>query len=190
MGVVLESSRSSNSRFEFSAVDFRRIRDFCGLLGLALVFYAFTSDEESRWDRKFAARFAQRPECGGFSGLHAATIVPRWLPIILFLLMAAQNFSEAGCIHHCRRYRCFFRWRQRMAGGVLLEKSTLNIAYPYLILCVFSAGIHANDGTKDLRLLGAVRAGCVGAVAAALTPISRRDLAGRPGAGDGSCVCG
>jgi hypothetical protein len=145
MGVVLESSRFIKLRFEFSAVDFRRIRDFCGLLGLALVFYAFTSDEEIGGIGNLL-RASPSGQSAVVSGLHAATIVPRWLPIILFLLIAAQNFSEVGSIP-LSAISMVFQWRQRAAGGVLPEKH-LNIAYPYLILCVFSAGIHANDGAK------------------------------------------
>ena len=97
MGVVLESSRFIKPRFEFSAVDFRRILNFCGLFGLALVFYAFTSDEEIGGIGNLL-RASPSGESAVVSGLHAATIVPRWLPIIFFLLIAAQNFSDVGSI--------------------------------------------------------------------------------------------
>jgi hypothetical protein len=145
MGLGLESSRFIKLRFEFSAVDFRRIWNFCGLLGLALALYAFSSDEEvggigNLLHGSDAGRNAVA------SGLRAATIMPRWLPMILFLFVAAQNFSEAGEIP-LTSISMLFRWRQRNAGAAFREKY-LNVAYPYLLVCLFSAGIHTNEGSE------------------------------------------
>ena len=145
MGVVLESSRFIKPRFEFSALDFRRIRNFCGLLGLALAFYAFTSDEDIGGIGNLL-HGSSNGRSAVISGLRTATIVPRWLPIILFLLMTAQNFSEVGTIP-LSAISAFYHWRQRNSGGALAEKH-VNIAYPYLMVCLFSAGIHTNEGTQ------------------------------------------
>ena len=145
MGFVLESFRIVRIRFDFSAVDFRRIWNFCGLLGFALALYAFSSDEEvggigNLLHGSGAGRNAM------ISGLRAATIMPRWLPFILFLFFAAQNFSEAGAIP-LTSISMIFRWRLRNSGGVLPE-TYLNVSYPYLMVCLFSAGIHPNEGTQ------------------------------------------
>jgi protein-glutamine gamma-glutamyltransferase len=143
MGVVLESSRFIKVRFDLSAEDFRRLWNFCGLLGLALLLYTFTTNQEGGGVGNLFHGAAGRNAV--LSGVHAASVIPRWFPILSFLLVAAQNFSERGCIP-LAEVSIFFRWFQRGAAGAKANWD-MNVSYPYFMVCVFSAGIHANDGT-------------------------------------------
>ncbi len=143
MGVILESSRLIKVRFDLSAEDFRRLWNFCGLLGLALLLYTFTTNEEGGGVSNLFHGAAARNAV--LSGVHAASVIPRWLPMLLFLLVAAQNFSERGCIP-LAEVSIFFRWFQRGAAGAKTNWD-MNVSYPYFMVCAFSAGIHANEGT-------------------------------------------
>ena len=142
MGVLLESSRFVKVRFDLSAEDFRRLWNFCGLLGLSLLLYTFTTNEEGGGVGNFFHGAAGRTAV--LSGAHAVAVIPRWLPMLLFLLVAAQNFSERGCIP-LAEVSIFFRWFQRGAAGAKTNWD-MNVSYPYFMVCVFSAGIHANEG--------------------------------------------
>ncbi|MDD5141332.1 MAG: transglutaminase domain-containing protein [Verrucomicrobiales bacterium] len=139
MGVVLESARLVKVRWDLTEEDFRRIWNFCVLLALALVVYAFAANEEG----------------GGLSGLLqssaaaatrnaglSATAFLRWLPMTLFLFIAAQLFSERGAVPLSAI--SFFARRRKGSGTA---ERHVNVSYPYFIVCLFSAGIHANQGT-------------------------------------------
>jgi hypothetical protein len=141
MGVVLESSRFVRTRFDFSVDDFRRLRDFCGVLGFALAIYAFSTDEEiGGISNLFHGAAAGRNAMA--SSVRAMTVIPRWLPMIFFLLMAAQNFSEREAIP-LSALSIFFRWARRQADGTKAEWF-VNVSYPYFMVCLFSASIHVN----------------------------------------------
>jgi hypothetical protein len=142
MGVMLESARFLRVRWDLSAEDFRRIWNFCTLLALGLVVYVFTTNEAS----------------GGLGGLlHSsavettrnasvsATAFFRWLPMTLFLFIAAQRFSESGAIP-LSAISLFIRWRRK---GDPTPERHVNVAYPYFIVCLFAAGIHPNEGTHS-----------------------------------------
>lgn len=144
MGAILESSRFLKVRFDLSPDDFRRLLNFCGLLGVALLLYAFTTNEEGGGTGNLF-HGAGAGHNAMLSSAHAVTIIPRWLPMIFFLLVAAQNFSERGSLP-LSELSIFFRWLRRNNPGFRAD-SEVNISYPYFMTCVFSAGIHANDGT-------------------------------------------
>jgi hypothetical protein len=140
MGAVLESARFVRVRWDLTEEDFRRIWSFCTLLALALVVYAFASNEAG----------------GGISGLFhssplattrnvgvSATTFLRWLPMTLFLVIAAQQFNERESVP-LSTISMIIR-RQRRKDGT--PERYANIAYPYVIVCLFSAGIHVNEGT-------------------------------------------
>jgi protein-glutamine gamma-glutamyltransferase len=140
MGVVLESRRFVKSRWDLAEEDFRRIWNFCVLLALALGLYSFAANEGG----------------GGLSGLlHSsalaatrsvglsATAFLRWLPMTLFLFVAAQAFNEREDVPLSAI--SFLARRRRQKGGALERQ--VNISFPYFIVCLFSAGLHANTGT-------------------------------------------
>ena len=141
MGVLLESTRIVRARWDLAAADFRRIWNFCVLLALALVVFAF----------------AGNPEGGGLNGLlHSsaaasvrsiglsATAFLRWLPMTLFMIIAAQVFNEREAIPASA---ISFIARRRLQKFATPERY-VNVSYPYFIVCLFSAGIHTNQGSR------------------------------------------
>jgi protein-glutamine gamma-glutamyltransferase len=141
MGVLLESARFIKARWDLTEEDFRRIWNFCVLLALALIVFTFATNDEG----------------GGLNGLHHSSAVTatrnlgvsgstflRWLPMTLFLFVAAQIFSERESIP-LSAISLLVRRRK----GSSTEERYVNVSYPYFIVCIFSAGIHVNEGTHS-----------------------------------------
>src|ERR1017187_4737408 len=142
MGLVRESSRFIKARWDLSGEDFRRLWNFSTLLALTLGVYVFTTNEEG----------------GGLNGLlHSSAVVAarnagisattflRWLPMMLFLFVAAQMFSERGAVP-LSAISLFIRRRRK--GSAEVERN-VDVSYPYFIVCLFSAGVHTNEGTHS-----------------------------------------
>ena len=139
MGIVLESARFIKLRWDLTGEDFRRIWNFCMLLALALAVYVLTTNEEggglTSMIHSSAAAAARNVSLSGATFL-------RWLPMTFFLFVAAQTFSESGTVP-LSAISVFFR-RRRRAGRV--QERNVDVSYPYFIVGLFSAGIHANVG--------------------------------------------
>jgi hypothetical protein len=147
MGVILESARLVKLRLDVTADDFRRLRNFCGLLALALALYAFSTNKLagglSSWLHASGANAGHDAE---IASLNTATALFRWLPMTLFLLVAAEAFSERQAVPLSALSMYFRRHRQR-SGGQTPERY-VDVTYAYFIICLFSAGIHNNDGGR------------------------------------------
>jgi hypothetical protein len=144
MGVVLESARVIKARWDLAAEDFRRILAFCILMALGLAVYAFTTNEGGGGLNGLMHAF---PVAAARDTSVAATSFLRWLPMSLFLFIAAQMFSERQTVP-LSAISLIFRWRHRREGGAAAERN-VNLSYPYFMVCLFSAGIHTNAGTKS-----------------------------------------
>ncbi len=143
MGVALESSRFIKTRWDLSTDDFRRLWNFCVLLAGALALYVFSTNEGGGGFGTLVHGSAAG-RTATLSGLHTASTLARWMPMMFFLFIAAQNFSERETIP-LSAISLIFRRRQQNAVGIKPEWY-VNIAYPYFIVCLFSASIHANEG--------------------------------------------
>lgn len=75
MAVVLELWRGSRWRWEMEAADFNRVADFSSVAFAVLAIYQFND-----------------------KGLHAIFAILRWLPAILFPLVALQLYSRRGAV--------------------------------------------------------------------------------------------
>jgi transglutaminase-like putative cysteine protease len=142
MGLVLESPRFIKARWDLTGDDFRRLWNFCTLLALTLVVYVFTTnDEGGGLNRLLHSSTVAAARNAGVS----ATTFLRWLPMTLFLFVAAQRFSERGAVPLSA---ISVLARRRRKGSVGAERH-VDVSYPYFIVCLFSAGIHTNAGTHS-----------------------------------------
>ena len=144
LGVILESARFVQARWELDDADFNRIWSFCVLLNVALAGYVFTTNDAG----------------GGFNGMvHGNTAVNvansgaatatrflRWLPMTTFAFMVAQIFNARQSVP-LTAVSLVLRWRRRR-GDRALAGHYVNISFPYFIVCLFSAGIHTNNGSQ------------------------------------------
>ena len=139
MGIVLEWARFSRTRWEVTEEDFRRIRNFCALLGLALMVFIFSTNEQGGGLQSLLTSNAMATT--RYVGL-SATAFLRWLPIVLFLFVAAQFYSEREAIPLVS-ISWFFRHLRKEPGGV---ERTMDVSYAYFMVCLFSASVHLNEG--------------------------------------------
>lgn len=111
MALLLESPRLHAVRWELSRRDFERAADLCTLAFATTLLYRFV---DSR----------QFPN----SLLTALT----WLPLLFFLLIAAQRFSSAGAVPLSALF-----WSLRRGTGA--SGPVLSLDYAYVSLCALAA---------------------------------------------------
>jgi hypothetical protein len=154
MAIVLEGSRFSTTRWDFSYDDFRRLWSFSTVLFLAALVYAFTANEGPAGFQSFFQNPNFHTQRGaGAASAKTVTSWLRWLPMVFFLFMAAQAFSSrqavplAGMSLIMRRRLRRLQKQQRTPGPeeVLAEQRYVSVSYPYFGLCLFAASIHPSE---------------------------------------------
>jgi hypothetical protein len=148
MGAVLESARFMKVRWNLSDTDFRRIVNFCTLFTLATMLYVFSTAQETE-----AGSHGSFAAVGGtveISRLRAFTSFLQWQPMFLFVFVAAQTFSTREKIP-LTAISLISRWRSRQnqKHGDVPAGLSVNVAHPYFIVCLFSAGVHVNGGNSS-----------------------------------------
>ncbi|MES1181011.1 MAG: transglutaminase-like domain-containing protein, partial [Verrucomicrobiota bacterium] len=150
LGAVLESARFVKLRWDLADEDFSRIWTFCVVLALAAGLYAFaTSDGPASFGKLFNGANAAEKQGANNSTIHTATALLRWLPMVMFLFVAAQTFSTRAMIP-LHRISFILQRRLRLArkaGGIEPPRRDVDVTYPYFILCLFSASVHPNEGS-------------------------------------------
>jgi transglutaminase-like putative cysteine protease len=148
MAGLLEGAQSVKARWDFSDEDFRRIWTFCALLLLGAALYAFTSTGGPGEFRGFFQdpSLATERNLGNASARTVAALM-RWLPMIFFLFMAAQAFSSReGVPPETISVIMRLRWQKaRRLGQTLPGARSVDISYPYFMLCLFAASFHPRE---------------------------------------------
>ena len=141
-GLVLESARFIKGRWDLTEQDFRRIWNFCMLLVLALVVFVFATNQEGGGWTGLLHPYSDAAT--RFFGVSTATFL-RWLPVTFFLLVAASLFCERGSVPLSA-----ISWLiRRRRKGSAEEGPHLDVSYPYFMVCLFSAGVHTNEGGQS-----------------------------------------
>lgn len=143
-GTVLEASRWVKLRWDLEDVDFNRIFSFCILVMVAAAGYVFsTNDVGGGLKGMFQGPAAVRN--ASISTELAADSVFRWLPLIGFPFIAAQVYNVRHTVP-LTAVSLILRLRRRR-GERSLAGHYVDISYAYFVICLFAAGIHANQGT-------------------------------------------
>jgi transglutaminase-like putative cysteine protease len=119
VALVLESARALTWRLELSTSDFNRIADLCALLFAASAVWVFATSG--------ALRTAGGPR--------ALTLLFQRLPLLFALLVACQAYSTAGRVP----LSAFFWALRRRAAREGVAPPAVDLAYPFVVLCVLSA---------------------------------------------------
>jgi hypothetical protein len=147
MAIILEMARFVPTKWELSNDDFSRIWTFCSVLFLATGAYAFTSNggpgDVSRLISGGVRALAQNSL--GKTSVRTSVLVIRWLPMVFFLFIAAQAWSNReGIPLETISLILRRRWKQAKKEGRPLPPSrVVNVSYPYFIVCIFAACSHA-----------------------------------------------
>jgi hypothetical protein len=148
-GFLLETSRLAKWRWDFEDVDFNRIWSLCTLMVVALFAYIFSTNDAGGGLTGMLHGPAAARNVTNASTI-AATTVMRWSPLLCFPFIAAQAYNLRPTVP-LTAVSMVLRIRRRR-GEQSLAGRYVDISYAYFILCVFSAGIHPNDGTFSLFL--------------------------------------
>jgi hypothetical protein len=148
MAAVLEGSRLIKTRWEFTDDDFRRIWIFCALLVLAAALYAFTASGAPSNLRGFFQdpSLASERNAGNASARTVAALI-RWLPMIFFLFVTAAAFSSReGVPPETISVILRLRWqRARRLVRPLPAARSVDVSYPYFMLCLLAASFHPSE---------------------------------------------
>ena len=121
LAVLLEGARAVAWRLDFSRQDFHRVSDLCAVVSAGSAVYLLTAGG--------GARIAGAPG--------ALTVLFQWLPLLVAPLVACQAYSTAGKVD---LGAFFWAYRRKAAGERAPSTDALDLAYPYAVLCVLSAG--------------------------------------------------
>jgi hypothetical protein len=148
MAAALEGARLSKARWEFTDEDFRRIWIFCALLLLAAALYAFSASDGPAGVRGFFQNpsLATERNAGNATSRTVAALM-RWLPMIFFLFVAAQAFgSRGGVLQETISVILRLRWqRARRLGRPLPAAGSVDVSYPYFMLCLLATSFHTSE---------------------------------------------
>jgi hypothetical protein len=145
LAAVVESARFVRIRWDVSDEDFYRIWNFSTLLTLAAAIFVFTTQEGGGLLHGSAVAVGSK---AALSGGRTATTLLRWLPVLVFPVVVAQVFSEAGSIPLTAISIILRRRRQReqKQGRAVPPSRRTDVGYAFFILCLFSASVHTNLG--------------------------------------------
>ncbi len=121
MALILEGARWVKWRWALSDKDFNRVTDFSTLLFVIAAIYIINQQS-----------------------IDGLTTLFNWLPMLLFLLIAAQTYSTHGSI---KLSSLFLSLRHYEAKGSLRAtwrmspSQRINLSYPYTMMCLLSTSI-------------------------------------------------
>ncbi|RKZ65162.1 MAG: hypothetical protein DRQ99_13475 [Candidatus Parabeggiatoa sp. nov. 3] len=122
MAIILEGARWVNWRWALSDKDFNHVTDLTSLSFIMATLYLIIQES-----------------------IYGLTTLLNWLPMLFFILIAAQMYSTQGAI----KMSCLF-WSLRCfeaKGGTThpYARRQINLTYPYMMICLLSAsvGYHA-----------------------------------------------
>ena len=148
MGLVLEAARFFKGRWDFSDDDFARLWTFCTLLFLAAAVYSFTANDGPKsFGNLFQDINLRTERTAGNSSAKTAASVVRWLPMLFFIFVAAQEYSSRDGIP-LATLSLILRRRLKKAqqlGQPLPLLPNVNVGYPYFAVCLFAASIRTGE---------------------------------------------
>jgi transglutaminase-like putative cysteine protease len=119
LAITLESARVTKSKFRFKPSDFNKFIDITIVLLAGTIVIALTYEAQK-----------------------AILILLKWLPLIFFPIMAAQEFSVKGAI----AYQSFFIGNRKRLKIKMLESKDIDISFLYALFCIFSAATANTKG--------------------------------------------
>ncbi|MBT3388390.1 MAG: hypothetical protein HN417_10695, partial [Desulfobacula sp.] len=112
LAAVLESSRVIKSKFEFKSSDFNKFVDISIVFLAGIIVISLTLEPEK-----------------------AILIILKWLPLVFFPVIAAQEFSVKGTIEN----RSFFIVQKKRLKTIAHDSNEIDISFLYSLFCILSA---------------------------------------------------
>ena len=144
MAVALEATHLIKARWDFSEEDFSRIWMLCAVLFLAAFTYAFTFSQEIHGARLPYDRFN---EVGGNISARTAATFIGWLPMVFYLFILAQTYNIRDTVP-ATAVSLIVRRRRRKARKSREAPPTVNVSYPYFMVCLLAASVQNNEPSR------------------------------------------
>jgi protein-glutamine gamma-glutamyltransferase len=119
LAAVLESSRVIKSKFEFKSSDFNKFVDISIVFLAGIIVISLTLEPEK-----------------------AILIILKWLPLVFFPVIAAQEFSVKGTIES----RSFFIVQKKRLKTIAHDSNEIDISFPYSLFCILSTATANSKG--------------------------------------------
>ena len=119
LAAVLESSRVIKSKFEFKSSDFNKFVDISIVFLAGIIVISLTLEPEK-----------------------AILIILKWLPLVFFPVIAAQEFSVKGTIEN----RSFFIVQKKRLKTIAHDSNEIDISFLYSLFCILSAATANSKG--------------------------------------------
>ncbi len=127
LAALIEGARWVPWRWELDDQDFNRIADLSAVLFLGLIYYQYDTH-----------------------AVHGIFGTLRWLPLVLLPLLAAQLYSTRDGIRYAT---LFISIRRAEARGRIVDGGTIDLRYPFLVLCLLSASAGTADRSRFYAVL-------------------------------------
>ncbi|HDN26197.1 MAG TPA: hypothetical protein ENG03_03705 [Thioploca sp.] len=121
MALILEGARWVKWRWALSDKDFNRVTDFSTLLFVVAAIYIINQQS-----------------------IDGLTTLFNWLPMLLFLLIAAQTYSTHGSIKLSSLFLSLRHYEAKeslRATWRMSPSQRINLSYPYTMMCLLSTSI-------------------------------------------------
>src|SRR4051812_3320518 len=144
MAAIVEASRITTARWEFSQSDYNRIWNLCAILFLGVAVYCFASNDGPESVAGMFGPRANRP-AAMLKTTRSVLLLFQWLPVIFFPIIAAQGYGAKEQIDFST-----FSWllRRKLAGLGRANSSGpggVNVSFIYLALCLFAASAEKSE---------------------------------------------
>ncbi|MFA5904220.1 MAG: transglutaminase-like domain-containing protein [Desulfobacula sp.] len=120
LALILESARMVKTRFELSPSDFNKFVDISTVLLAGTVVIALTMEAQK-----------------------ANLVLLRWLPLIFFPIVAAQEFSAKGRMD----IKSFFLTARKKVEMRFYETREIDVSYIYAFFCIMSSAFANTKGS-------------------------------------------
>ena len=119
LALILESSHMVKSKFVFKPSDFNKFFDVCMVFFAGIIVISLTLEPEK-----------------------AILIILKWLPLVFFPLITAQEFSVNGTIDS----RAFFIVQRKRLKADIYDSKEIDISFLYSLFCILSSATANSKG--------------------------------------------
>lgn len=126
LAVIIESSRMVKTKFEFKPADFNKFVDISIVFLAGVIVVSLTLEAQK-----------------------AIMILLKWLPVIFFPLICAQEFSVKGTIDS----RSFFILKQKQLKANFYDGKEIDISFTYSLFCILSSATANSKGPLFYAIL-------------------------------------
>ncbi|MEY4387324.1 MAG: hypothetical protein RLY20_2607 [Verrucomicrobiota bacterium] len=146
LAVIVEGVRLIRARWDISDEDYNRVWNFCTLLFIGAVVYAFTANQGPSAFGQFINDPGLTTErAAGESGQKTASAMLQWTPIIFFPFLIALALGDRSSVK-LTVFSLIARKRKKHREGPPVADKEVHADWVYFGTCLLAASINNNEG--------------------------------------------